>query len=102
MPIYFRKEKIKEKRAGRMCKFFAHHMTCRAEEKGDDCEFLHDETVRYVHDLLDDKKGDKKQISSRQIQSKLVFKYNEKNHKHRTELLWKQEALNFYPERPSY
>ena len=42
------------------------------------------------------------QISPKEIQNKLVYNLNVNNPEHRTELIWKQEALNFYPEKPTY
>ena len=67
IPIYFRKEDIKRKRGTRMCKFFAYHMRCRMEEKYGECEYLHEDSIRAVHDIICLNQENDKQITVREI-----------------------------------
>ena len=70
-------------------------------EKGK-CSYLHDETIRGVHDRIKkaEKKGNK--IPLGELREMLIKGFNKENQEHVEDILPMEEALNRYPEKPSF
>ena len=66
------------------------------------CDFLHEHMIRAVHDRLVASSELREKTTIKEIQKSLVSNYDEGNHEKRGEVLWKQEALNAYPMKPTY
>ena len=83
-----------------MCKFYAHHLTCPLEKKNQACDFLHDHQVRATHDIV--RVNSDRTIPKEELREHLIYKYDPFNSEHRKEVYWKEEALNRYPDKPTF
>ena len=83
-----------------MCKYYAYHITCPEEKKNGKCDYLHNHNIRAVHDIMNLNRNI--QMPKEEIREKLVYGYNASISDHRREVNWKEDALNAYPQKPSY
>ena len=84
-----------------MCKYYAHHLTCYEEKKKRGCEYLHDINIRAAHDTIKLNIAFGQETPVDETRQKLVYNYDDSNPKHRKLVMWKEEVLSKYPEKPT-
>ena len=66
------------------------------------CEYLHDTSIRKAHDTIEENMKKNEEMSIDEYREILVHSYDDDNRLHLKELRWKENALEKYPQKPTY